>query len=192
MRDGLSCICTLLLAATVLSASARAEFIGKEECDKVREEVAKLELAGVRADMDRGPDWARKNLEPGRLRQIRSLIDAEEKLLFQCRTAKPSKDVEAAIDAALKPPPGAAKPADGAADEPAPDAAKPAKPAEPAAAAPGEPKPKKEKKVKREPKPKANDAFVPPAGTESTLKPPPGVAPVAAPPAAVAEPAAKK
>ncbi len=232
----------LLVAAAVLPLAwpLRAEILDKETCDQLKDELSKLEATGVRADMDRGAEWGKANLAPPRLGQIQRLMSIDEQLMFRCRTAKLPKDLEAAIDAALKPPAPAPAPAapaapaapDGEAGAAAPvgqpagaaptraevngDAkpaskpdAKPAvrqeskprpsakpKAAQPVTVAPpatpgaekagetgdsAEPAPKPAKKPKRVAKPKADDAFRPPPGTESLLQAPPGVAPVAAP-----------
>ena len=44
--------------------------------------------SGVRDDMGRGPDWARSNLPPERLRSIRRMLEVEEQLEFRCGTGR--------------------------------------------------------------------------------------------------------
>ncbi len=40
--------------------------------------------AGIKSDMDRGPEWAKANLAQDRLKQIEHLISVEEQLSFRC------------------------------------------------------------------------------------------------------------
>jgi|GEM_PF-5329013 len=70
-----------LLLATL---AARGAPLDKESCAKLKAEEAELEQAGVRASMSRGPEWAKNNLAPAQLAQIRRLIEVEEQLLFRC------------------------------------------------------------------------------------------------------------
>jgi hypothetical protein len=76
---------TLITAALLLQLpAARATPLGKDGCAKLKTEQAELEKAGTRASMNKGPQWAKANLEPEKLEQIRRLLEVEEQLLFRC------------------------------------------------------------------------------------------------------------
>jgi hypothetical protein len=76
----------LLFAACTPAA---AERLGEEACAKLKVEQTALEQAGVRSNFGRGPEWAKANLSPEKLEQIRVLIDIDEQLRFRCKLAKP-------------------------------------------------------------------------------------------------------
>ena len=80
-RSGLS----LVIAALLLQApAARAAQLDKDSCAKLKTEQAQLEQGGVRGSMGKGPQWAKANLAPEKLEQIRRLIEVDEQLLFRC------------------------------------------------------------------------------------------------------------
>lgn len=116
-----SAIALTLLAAVALSPALRAAPLDKESCEKLKAEHAWLEQAGTRGFMSKGPHWAKTNLEPGKLDQIRRLLEVDEQLLFRCH-GKPLVNLPKDPD----PDPAAAEPgsADGAKEPPA---AKPGK-----------------------------------------------------------------
>jgi hypothetical protein len=72
--------------------------LDKADCDKLKAEQAELEQQGARAAMANGLQWAKVNLKPEQLDQIRHIIDVDGQLLFRCNgrplVALP-KDVEA-------------------------------------------------------------------------------------------------
>ena len=151
---------SLLLAAAALglATAPRAE-LSKAVCDELRAEKARLEAAGIPQAMEKGPEWAKANLGPDRLRQIQRFIEVGEGLTFRCERPRPldarlDEDDDAAAPAA----PATAAPAKPKAAPPAP-----AKAAAPKAAAATAPAAETAEKPKPKPKPKANDAFVPPA-----------------------------
>lgn len=77
---------TVLLAALLLQAPAtRAAPLDKEGCTNLKAEQGQLESAGTRGNMAKGPQWAKTNLEPDRLDQIRRLLEVDEQLLFRCQ-----------------------------------------------------------------------------------------------------------
>jgi hypothetical protein len=93
------CRTALLLVFLLLQLpTARAAQLDKAACDKLKTEQAELEQGGVRAAMANGPQWAKANLKPEQLEQIRRMLDVEGQLLFRCNgrplVALP-KDVEA-------------------------------------------------------------------------------------------------
>jgi len=80
-RSGL----TLFLAALLLQMPAgRTAPLDKEGCAKLKLEQGELEHAGTRGNMGKGPQWAKTNLEPDKLDQIRRLLEVDEQLLFRC------------------------------------------------------------------------------------------------------------
>jgi len=114
----------LLLAVLVAAfAQARASPLDADTCTKLKSEHSQLELAGIEADLAKGPEWAKVNLASEKIEQIRRFIELEEQLLFRCRGKSlvnlPSEsdpagdgkddDKAAAAPKAASPPPGAAK-----------------------------------------------------------------------------------
>ncbi len=71
-----------------------------EECDRAKSEQAGLESAGVTADMARGAEWARANLEPERLKRVARWIELQEQILFRCPRPKPPPEPQTAGGAA--------------------------------------------------------------------------------------------
>lgn len=84
------------IALLVQVGAAAAEPLDKETCDKLQAEQTQLEGAGVRSNMANGPEWAKANLTPDKLAQIKRLIEVEELLAFRCgsgsRLAMPDTD----------------------------------------------------------------------------------------------------
>ena len=75
----------LSLAALLLALpGALAAPLEKEDCDKLKLEQDHLEQEGVRANMAKGPEWAKGNLKPEQLEQIRRVIEVDGQLLFRC------------------------------------------------------------------------------------------------------------
>ena len=74
------CIAALLLQAPV----ARAAPLGKDGCAKLKVEQGELEKTGTRGNMGKGPQWAKTNLAPDQLDQVRRLLEVDEQLLFRC------------------------------------------------------------------------------------------------------------
>ena len=159
-------------------------------CAKLKDEQAALEQAGVRGSMAKGPEWAKGNLSPDKLEQVRRLIEVDEQLTFRCH-GKPLVQLPPEIEAdpAAIPPgtdgkdaPGkaavkkkgavkkaAARPADKAGQEagkqePAVRRAAPAKAAAAKANAEKAAQPPGGAPAKAKPKPKANDAYRPTPG----------------------------
>jgi hypothetical protein len=80
-RSGLS----LVIAALLLQApAARAAQLDKDSCAKLKTELSQLEQGGTRASLGKGPEWAKTNLAPEKLEQVRRLIELDEQLLFRC------------------------------------------------------------------------------------------------------------
>lgn len=162
--------------------AAEAEPLPPETCEALIEERALLEGGGAGENIARGVEWGKSKLTPEQLDYIKRLIAVREAVTFRCRSynvvREPSPpgaiagDNDAAKESATVPPPvrkratETAGPATAKATPPPADASKTAvrKPAKPA-------------KPETLPRPAKNDAYVPPEGTESTLKVPAAIAP---------------
>jgi hypothetical protein len=93
------CRIALLLPFLLLEVpTAQATPLDKAACDKLKSEQLELEQGGVRAAMANGPQWAKANLKPEQLDQVRRILDIEGQLQFRCNghplVALP-KDVDA-------------------------------------------------------------------------------------------------
>ncbi len=74
-----------LIALVALLTQARAAPLDGDACVKLMGEHNQLETAGIERDMAKGPAWAKANLAPEKLAQVRRFIELEELLLFRCR-----------------------------------------------------------------------------------------------------------
>jgi hypothetical protein len=73
------------LAALLLGLSgAMASPLDKASCDQLKLEQGQLEQGGVRTSMAKGPEWAKGNLKPEQLEQVRRVIEVDGQLLFRC------------------------------------------------------------------------------------------------------------
>ncbi len=77
------------LAVLIAAGPAAGAKLEKPECEALKSEATLLVTAGVRTDMKRGPGWAKANLAPERLAQVKRLIEIEEQLTFRCEPLKP-------------------------------------------------------------------------------------------------------
>ena len=76
---------TFLVAVLLLPMpAARTAPLDKDGCANLKAEQGQLEQAGTRGNMAKGPQWAKTNLEPEKLTQIRRLLEVDEQLLFRC------------------------------------------------------------------------------------------------------------
>lgn len=92
MQTRITPIILALVALVALPATAGAVPLDKPACDSLKTEHAALLAGGLEADMARGPEWAKANLAPERLKLIERLIEVEEQLSFRCGeivTARP-------------------------------------------------------------------------------------------------------
>ena len=101
----------LSLAALLLALpGALAAPLEKDDCDKLKLEQGHLEQEGVRANMAKGPEWAKGNLKPEQLEQVRRVIEVDGQLLFRCN-GRPlvtlPKDLEEPREDGSEPPPKA-------------------------------------------------------------------------------------
>ena len=76
MRWCLSALALLALAAA--SANVGAAPLDAATCGMLKGEQVKLEHSGVRNSMAKGPDWAKANLAPEKLEQIKRLLQLDE------------------------------------------------------------------------------------------------------------------
>lgn len=144
---------TVIVSFLILAAgTVQAAPLDKPACAAAEAELARYVASGILVDIAKGPEWAAANLPAARMQDIAHYFDVMEQLKFRCRPEKP----------AAKPKPAAAK-ADGpkAAGQKAIGPKPPVKPARP-----------QQNAVR------ANDAYVPPPGLESTFDlPRPAIAP---------------
>src|SRR5262249_56909468 len=76
---------SFIIAAVLLQAPvSRAAQLDKDSCTKLKNEQVQLERDGARGSLGRGPDWAKANLGPEKMEQVRRLIEVDEQLLFRC------------------------------------------------------------------------------------------------------------
>jgi hypothetical protein len=83
----------LMTAALLATSPAAAAPLEPEACGTLRTEYQGLIAAGAKSDMDKGPQWAKANLAPDKLKAIERLIAVTEQLSFRCGeqlTARPS------------------------------------------------------------------------------------------------------
>ena len=121
-------LAVLLLAGLALPGAPRAVAapLDKETCDKLKLEQGQLEQDGVRANMAKGPEWAKGNLKPEQLEQIHRIIEVDGQLLFRCN-GRPlvtlPKDLDEPREDGSEPP----KPKEENALQPAPEQPTPGK-----------------------------------------------------------------
>jgi hypothetical protein len=84
-RGGQTLRSLLVAAASVAAASAAgAAKLDKAACSDLSNELTAVKATGVKADMERGPDWAKANMPPERLESARRLMELEDQLEFRC------------------------------------------------------------------------------------------------------------
>lgn len=84
------------------SAWATQPKVDAETCTALRLEQIKFRASGILDDMSKGPQWAKANLPPDRLREIEHYIQLDEQVKFGCRDAKLSAEAERASEAAVR------------------------------------------------------------------------------------------
>lgn len=162
----------LMLSAA--SGSVHAAKLDKEACAGLASELAAITATGIKAEMERGPDWGKANMSADRLRDVRRVLELEDELQFRCgargiyKPTEPAPAVPAAttINAnAAKPQPAVAAPQSAAASTPQAAASAPAIVQQPPAAVNGKPGPAMPHDGKAVPATTTNS-------TQSTSKPP--------------------
>ena len=86
-------------AATALATQPK---IDADTCTQLRLEQIKFRQSGIVDDMAKGPEWAKANLPPDRLREIEHYMALDEQVKFGCRDAKLSPEAEKASEAASR------------------------------------------------------------------------------------------
>ena len=76
----------LALSCAILCGQVEAEPMDKAGCVAMSAEHKGLVAAGLKADLDKGAEWGKANLNQERLTLISRLIEVEEILAFRCRT----------------------------------------------------------------------------------------------------------
>lgn len=97
-RGGFALLVATAMAATLASGDVHAAPLDAQGCAKLKDERAVLEQAGVRGTMAKGPEWAKTNLPPDKLEQVRRLIDVDAQLTFRCH-GKPLVQLPPEIEA---------------------------------------------------------------------------------------------
>jgi hypothetical protein len=124
-----------VVAAAVCAAAPSMAFaakLDKAACAELTTERNAITGTGIKAEMERGPEWAKANMPPERLQSARRLIEIEDQLEFRCgirSKRKPAEQTAAPAPAASKPqapgtgatpPPNAVQDSTKAAGQPAP------------------------------------------------------------------------
>jgi hypothetical protein len=81
-------IAPMLAIAVAGVAPVSAVPLDAPACEQLQARYDTLRNEGAAADMARGPEWARANLPPERLKRIATLLEVEEQLSFRCGLAK--------------------------------------------------------------------------------------------------------
>ncbi len=82
--------CAAVLATVMMAAlwavgtPVAAAPLDAEECGRLAEEHKVLVGAGIEAQLEKGPDWARDNLDEAQLDRIKQFLAIEEQLQFRC------------------------------------------------------------------------------------------------------------
>jgi hypothetical protein len=100
-----------MAALLIWPVGVTAAPLDQAACDGLKSERSALVAAGLEVDRNRGPEWAKANLAPDRLKLIERMIDVDEQLSFRCGeavTARPTmkerpKPVQAAAVPAGQP-----------------------------------------------------------------------------------------
>jgi hypothetical protein len=109
----------LIVAAVSVAGPgvAWATKLDKAACTDLSTELTAVMATGVKADMERGPGWAKANMPPERLESVRRLLELEDQLEFRCGIRGKG------IKAQEQPTPSAAEAPDSKAAEPRPPGA---------------------------------------------------------------------
>ena len=75
-----------LLGAGAALTQAQATPLDAEACAKLMVEHGALENTGAEQTLLKGPEWAKANLTPDKINQIKRFIELEELIQFRCRS----------------------------------------------------------------------------------------------------------
>jgi hypothetical protein len=84
------------------AAHATKPELDDDTCAQLRVEQTKFLKTGILSDMNKGPEWAKSNLSPERIGEIKHYIQLDEQVRFGCRDAKLTSDAEKASAAAAR------------------------------------------------------------------------------------------
>ena len=83
------------VAVCGLAPAAFATKLDNAACAALTDERNAITATGVKADMERGPEWAKANMPPERLQSALRLLEVEDQLEFRCgrrgKSAKPEQ-----------------------------------------------------------------------------------------------------
>lgn len=98
----------ILLAVVLTLAGGSAAWsakLDKAACAAIASEIDAIASAGIKEDMERGPEWARANMPSERLEKVRRLLELSDQLEFRCPgRLKPKKPEQTVSPAAPTPP----------------------------------------------------------------------------------------
>jgi hypothetical protein len=155
---------SVVAALLILARAGVSAPLEPEACAKLKDEEAELARKGAKTNLAKGPEWAKTNLTQTGIDDVRRLIEVEEQVQFRCPVPAPPAAKEAAKPKVAKKA-KAATAEQGAEKGPkqAPQA-KSAKAGEGTAkqAQPSKAPDEKSAPKKQAPRPKNNDAYVPP------------------------------
>lgn len=80
----------------IISAPLMAAPLEKEACDQLQTEKQSLTQQGVEKDMEKGPEWAKANLQPTRLELVKRYISVNEQIKFRCTPVVEPKPITTA------------------------------------------------------------------------------------------------
>jgi len=81
---GLSLFAAVLAAAALDKDPASAHNLPFHQCLQLKSEKSRLVSQGVNANLQKGPDWAKKNLTTDKISKVKRLIEVSELLEFRC------------------------------------------------------------------------------------------------------------
>ena len=73
------------LALPIGGPASLAEPLDKESCAKLAVESAELLTKDMKAALEHGPDWVKRNLNPDAIEKVRHFLSVEEQIQFRCR-----------------------------------------------------------------------------------------------------------
>ena len=91
--------------------AAFAAKLDKAACAELTDERNAITATGVKADMERGPEWAKANMPPERLQSALRLLEVEDQLEFRCGAARQARQAGADRSAGNAAAPAAGTPA---------------------------------------------------------------------------------
>ena len=74
-----------IFALLFVAQASRAEPLDKESCAKLLIESKELLNKDMKAALEHGPDWVKRNLNPEAIEKVRHFLSVEEQLQFRCR-----------------------------------------------------------------------------------------------------------